>query len=366
MSSIKDVAREAGVSTATVSHVINKTRFVSEEVRARVLEAVGRCGYYPNAHARSLASGRTHILGLVVSDISNPFFPELVKSIEAAAFERGYDVMLSNTNYDPERTSNYVRRFIERKLSGVVIMTSELDMALIDELARREVSVVFLDLGQPGVHMSNLRVNYEAGIEEAIGHLVSLGHAEISFIGGPAHLRSAARRHEAFCNSMRRHLPGARAAVHRGDFRLEGGRRAACEMLADREMPTAVVAANDMMALGAMVEFRAAGLSIPRDISVVGFDDIAFAALAEPRLTTVCLPRMELGRRAVEALMMTIEHPDQRGVEINIPTYLVIRGSTAPAPSTAPDAGRRAGEVRGMAKRKAEGRRESVGRGGTR
>jgi len=379
MSSIKDVAREAGVSTATVSHVINKTRFVSEEVRARVLEAVGRCGYYPNAHARSLASGRTHILGLVVSDISNPFFPELVKSIEAAAFERGYDVMLSNTNYDPERTSNYVRRFIERKLSGVVIMTSELDTALIDELARREVSVVFLDLGQPGVHMSNLRVNYEAGIEEAIGHLVSLGHAEISFIGGPAHLRSAARRHEAFCNSMRRHLPGARAAVHRGDFRLEGGRRAACEMLADREMPTAVVAANDMMALGAMVEFRAAGLSIPRDISVVGFDDIAFAALAEPRLTTVCLPRMELGRRAVEALMMTIEHPDQRGVEINIPTYLVIRGSTAPAPSTAPDAHsarrgagaggssgedeQRAGDVRGKARRKAGGRRESAGKG---
>src|SRR5215218_2020985 len=185
MSSIKDVAREAGVSTATVSHVINSTRFVSEEVRARVLAAVEKCGYYPNAHARSLASGRSHVLGLVVSDISNPFFPELVKSIESAAFERGYDVMLSNTNYD-----------IERKLAGVVVMTSELDAELIGELAKREVSVVFLDLGEPGVHMSNLRVNYEAGIEEAISHLVSLGHTEISFIGGPAHLRSAARRRE--------------------------------------------------------------------------------------------------------------------------------------------------------------------------
>ena len=331
MSGIKDVAREAGVSTATVSHVVNKTRFVSEEVRARVLEAVERCGYYPNAHARSLASGRTHILGLVVSDISNPFFPELVKSIEAAAFERGYDVMLSNTNYDPERTSNYVRRFIERKLTGVVVMTSELDAALLDELARREVSVVFLDLGQPGVHMSNLRVNYESGIEEAISHLVSLGHEEISFIGGPAHLRSAARRHEAFVGSMRRHLPRARAEVYRGDFKLEGGRRAACEMLAARERPTAVVAANDMMALGAMVEFHAAGLSIPRDISVVGFDDIAFAVLAEPQLTTVCLPRVELGYRAVEALMTNVEHPERRGIQVNIPTYLITRASTARA-----------------------------------
>jgi DNA-binding LacI/PurR family transcriptional regulator len=331
MSSIKDVAREADVSTATVSHVINSTRFVSDEVRARVLAAVEKCGYYPNAHARSLASGRSHVIGLVVSDISNPFFPELVKSIETAAFERGYDVMLSNTNYDPERTSHYIRRFIERKLAGVVVMTSELDAELIGELAKREVSVVFLDLGEPGVHMSNLRVNYEAGIEEAISHLVSLGHTEISFIGGPAHLRSAARRREAFVASMRRHLPEARAEVFRGDFKLEGGRRAACEMLDSHERPTAVVAANDMMALGAMVEFRAAGLQIPRDVSIVGFDDIAFATLCEPPLTTVCLPRMELGRRAVEALMTVIDRPDQQGVEINIPTYLITRGSTAAA-----------------------------------
>ncbi|HYY97896.1 MAG TPA: LacI family DNA-binding transcriptional regulator [Pyrinomonadaceae bacterium] len=363
MSSIKDVAREAGVSTATVSHVINSTRFVSDEVRARVLAAVERCGYYPNAHARSLASGRSHVLGLVVSDISNPFFPELVKSIETAAFERGYDVMLSNTNYDPERTSHYIRRFIERKLAGVVVMTSELDAELIGELAKREVSVVFLDLGEPGVHMSNLRVNYESGIEEAISHLVSLGHTEISFIGGPSHLRSAARRREAFLHSMKRHLPEARAEVYRGDFKLEGGRRAACEMLDSRERPTAVVAANDMMALGAMVEFRAAGLHIPRDVSIVGFDDIAFATLCEPPLTTVCLPRMELGRRAVEALMSAIERPDQRGVEINIPTYLVTRGSTAAARPPDAEQARRAADSKNGSEGRAAVRRKGA-RGG--
>jgi DNA-binding LacI/PurR family transcriptional regulator len=331
MSSIKDVAREAGVSTATVSHVINNTRFVSEEVRARVLGAVEHCGYYPNAHARSLASGRSQTFGLVVSDLSNPFFPELVKSIEAAAFERGFDVMLSNTNYDPDRTSHYIRRFIERKVAGVVVMTSELDTALVGELASRDVSVVFLDLGKPGVHMSNLTVNYEAGIEEAIGHLVSLGHSEIAFVSGPEHLRSAARRLEAFRASMRRHLPGARLRFYPGDFKLEGGRRAAAEILAGRERPTAVLAANDLMALGVMVELRSAGLEIPRDVSVVGFDDIAFAALAEPPLTTICLPRVELGRRAVEALMTNVEHPERRGVQVNIPTYLITRASTGPA-----------------------------------
>ncbi|HEV2764541.1 MAG TPA: LacI family DNA-binding transcriptional regulator [Pyrinomonadaceae bacterium] len=331
MSSMRDVAREAGVSTATVSHVINNTRYVSDEVRARVLGAIERCDYYPNAHARSLASGRSQTLGLLVSDISNPFFPELVKSIESAAFERGYDLVLSNTNYEPERTSHYVRRFIERKAAGVLVMTSELDASLLSELARREVSVVFLDLGEPGAHMNNLRVDYQTGIEEAVRHLASLGHADITFVSGPEHLRSAERRLEAFRNALGLHLPRARGPVCRSDFRLEGGRAAAREMLRSGEPPTAVLAANDLMALGAMAEFHAAGLDIPDDISVVGFDDIAFAELAEPQLTTVCLPRVELGRRAVEALMMTVEHPDTRGVEFNIPTHLVVRGSTARA-----------------------------------
>ncbi|HKQ99028.1 MAG TPA: LacI family DNA-binding transcriptional regulator [Pyrinomonadaceae bacterium] len=328
---IKDVAREAGVSTATVSHVINNTRFVSEEVRARVLEAIERCDYYPNAQARSLASGRSHTLGLLVSDLVNPFFPELVKSIETAAFERGYDVVLANTNYEAERTSNYVRRIIERKVAGVALMTSELDTALIDELARRDVCVVFLDLGSAGPHMSNLVVNYAVGIKEAIQHLVSLGHRKLAYISGPVRLRSAAKRREAFKACVTHMLPGTSPAIYDGDFKIEGGRRAASEMLRRGRLPSAVMAANDMMALGAMQEFRAAGLRIPHDISIVGFDDIAFASLTDPPLTTICLPRMELGRRAVEALMTTIEHPDRQGVEIQIPTYLIIRGSTAPA-----------------------------------
>src|SRR3712207_769264 len=216
MSSIRDVARMAGVSTATVSHVVNKTRFVSEEVRAAVLEAVERCGYYPNAHARSLASGRSQTLGLLISDISNPFFPELVKSIEDAAFERGYDVVLSNTNYDPERTSRYVRRLIGRKVAGVALMTSELDAALITEMARREVAVVFLDLGRPGPHMSNLCVDYEAVIEEAIRHLAELGHRRIAFVGGPEHLRSAGKRLEAFGASVARLLSDGPPRIFRG------------------------------------------------------------------------------------------------------------------------------------------------------
>jgi LacI family transcriptional regulator len=330
---IKDVAREAGVSTATVSHVINNSRYVTETTREKVLSAIEKCNYYPNAHARSLASGRSHMLGVLVSDIANPFFPELVKSIEAAAFERGYDLILLNTNYDAERTSGYIKRLIQRKVAGVALMTSEMDAALIDELARCHVSVVFLDAGSTGECMSNLLVNYESGIDEAVGHLVSLGHQSIAYIGGPHRLRSAIKRLEAFQSGIARHLPqdAPAAPVYEGDFRLEGGRRAAREMLSAGDLPTAVIVANDMMALGVMQECRASGVRIPLDLSIIGFDDIAFAELTDPPLSTVCLPRTELGRRAVEALMMTIEGADRQGLEIHIQTYLVIRGSTAKA-----------------------------------
>ncbi len=334
MSSITEVAREARVSTATVSHVINNTRYVSEEVRARVMLAIEQCRYYPNAHARSLASGRSKVIGLVISDIANPFFPELVKAIEEAAFERGYDIFLSNTNYDPERTSHYVQRFIERKVAGVAVMTSEMKKELIDELSHRKVPVVFLDVGEAGMQMSNLRVDYEEGIEQAILHLVALGHRRIAYISGKVDIRSSRRRLEAFQKTMRQLFPDVPELIFYGNFKIEGGQRAANEILATGvdNLPTAVIAANDLTAIGAISQFESAGLNVPRDISVVGFDDIDFAALTRPALTTISLPRNELGRRAVEMLIRILENPEERGVEIRIPTNLVIRQSTAPAP----------------------------------
>lgn len=326
---IKDIARAASVSTATVSNVINNTRHVSDVTRARVLEAIARHSYYPNEHARSLARGRSTTLGLIVSDISNPFFPELVKSIEMAAFERGYDVMLANTNYDAGRTSNYVRRFIERKVAGVALMTSELDASLLDELTSRHVSVVFLDIGHAHEHMSNIVVNYGQGIGEAVRHLCELDHRRIAFIGGPSRLRSARKRLQAFRSSLADCLHGVESLIYEGDFQLEGGRLAARRMLQENEgkLPTAVIVANDMMALGVMRECREAGLNIPQDISIIGFDDIAFAALTDPPLTTVRLPRDELGTHVVAALI----DPLERNAEPHVETHLVVRNSTARA-----------------------------------
>ncbi len=328
---IKDVAREAGVSTATVSHVINETKFVTDVTRQKVREAIEKLNFYPNANARSLASGRSNIIGLLVSDITNPFFPELVKSIETAAFERGYNIILFNTNYDAERAADYVRRLIELKVAGVALMTAELDPNLVNELEKRQVRAVFNDLGVVGEFTSNIVLDYSSGIEEAVRHLVSLGHTRIAHISGSSRIRSGNIRREAFIEAMNKFLPETDdSLIFEGDFRFESGRMAATKILELEEIPTAVVVANDMMALGAMAEFKAGGLRVPEDISIVGFDDIAFASLCEPPLTTVCSPRVEMGRRAIEALMMTIEKNGQTGTEIKIPTYLIVRKSTAP------------------------------------
>jgi DNA-binding LacI/PurR family transcriptional regulator len=178
--------------------------------------------------------------------------------------------------------------------------------------------------------MSNVVIDYAVGMDEAVSHLAALGHRHIVHVAGPSRLDATNVRRDAFLESVARHIPNAKTAVYEGDFKFEGGRRAAVEILSERELPTAIVTANDMMAFGVMKELHKAGLSIPHDVSLVGFDDIAFAELTEPPLTTVCLSRVELGRRTVEALIKDIDHPRELGREVRIPTYLIKRGSTAP------------------------------------
>jgi DNA-binding LacI/PurR family transcriptional regulator len=328
---IKDIAREAGVSTATVSHVINGTKYVADTTRKRVETAIAKFNYHPNAHAQMLALGRSKMIGLLVSDIANPFFPEIIKSIEAAVFASGYHLILLNTNYEADRAVEYVRRLIQMKVAGIILMIAEFDDTLIAEVKRKKTSIVFHDLGIVGEKMSNIILDYAVGIEEAVQHLVSLGHRNIVHIAGSHEIHSARVRRQAFIDAMKRNLPKEpKPKIYEGDFRFEGGRRAASQVLADKDLPTAVVVANDLMALGAIQEFKAAGLHIPKDISVIGFDDISFATLSEPALTTVCSPRVEIGRRAFEALMLTVDKPHKLGVEIRIPTYLIKRESTAP------------------------------------
>src|SRR5689334_16457407 len=181
---IKDIAHEAGVSTATVSHVINGTKYVADETRKRVEAAIAKFDYHPNAHAQMLALGRSKMIGLLVSDISNPFFPEIIKSIEAAVFAAGYNLILLNTNYEPERAIDYVRRLVQMKVAGIILMIAEFDQALVDEVEKKKISVVFHDLGVVGEKMSNIILDYAVGIDQAVKHLVDLGHTDIVHIAG--------------------------------------------------------------------------------------------------------------------------------------------------------------------------------------
>lgn len=334
---IKDVATLARVSTATVSHVINNTRFVSDGTKRRVLRAIENAGYAPNIHARNLASGQTRTLGLIISDITNPFFPDLVKSIQEKALELGYDVVVLNTNYESERDAPYVQRLLELRVRGVMILTTEMDLSVISRLSSQKIMVVFLDIGKVGPHTSNIRVNYEKGVHQAVEHLLELGHRQIAFVSGPVHFKSAEMRRRAFLGSMKKYRASLHTepVIYEGDFKLESGERAAKEFLALKSRPTAIIAANDLMAVGAVRELRRAGLRIPKDISVIGCDDIWLARLSDPPLTTIMIPRAEIGIAAVEAVLLKNSAKANAGREIRINTQLLVRESTGAAPAGA-------------------------------
>lgn len=329
---MEDVAERAKVSVATVSHVVNKTRYVAPETRDRVLKAIQDLNYYKDAHARRLAIGQSDFFGLIVSDIENPFFPELIKSFESAALDRGFDLMLSNTNYDPRRTQQAVRKMIENKVRGVAVMTSEFNPALTAELTANRVAVVILDQGDMQPYTSCIRVNYSEGIHEAIQHLVDLGHREIAFIAGPQSLRSAVTRRKAAADALRKHEVEA-APIIEANHRAEGGISAVETLLKSGRFPTAILCSNDLMAIGAMSAIQEAGLRVPEDVSVVGFDDIYFARLARPPLTTVNLPRERVGALAFQALQRIVRSKNSMGAEYSVDTQLVVRKSTGPAPA---------------------------------
>lgn len=328
---IKAVAAKAGVSIATVSRTINGHTSVTPETAARVLRAIQAVGYYPNRQARTLVSGRSHTFGLIISDIVNPFFPELVKSFEHTALAHKYDVAVVNTGYDSHRLRSAVERMLERRVDAVAVMTSEFDKRLIGELSRRGVPMVFLDVGMVQARISNILVDYENGIREAVQHLYALGHRRIGFISGPLRLKSAKMRQKAMEKCLREcGLRPNPNLVREANHRVDGGQHAMESLLKQKEQPTAVIGSNDLTAIGAMRAAVAAGFEVPGDISVIGFDDIELCEFTHPQLTTVRLSREELGRSACNALLHAVEGKDAHGHEFGVSTRLVLRNSTAP------------------------------------
>jgi LacI family transcriptional regulator len=329
---IREIAKRAKVSTATVSRTINRIPTVDPRVAKRVWKVIEESGYRPNIQARALVSGRSHILGLVVSEIINPFFPEIVQAFENIAVEHGYEILLVSTVHDPKRMDLSVRRMTGRRVDGVAVMTFGMEDLLLEDRELSNVPLVFVDVGPKRPRVSNIRINYLNGIRQAVQHLAALRHEQIAFISGPLALKSAKSRRSAFEKAMREiGLEVAKGLVVEGDHTLEGGVRAMQSLLSLPKRPTAVVCSNDMTALGVMHKCYEDGLHIPRDLSLVGFDDIRLAQFVLPPLTTVRMSQSELARIAFHALLTELERetPSEHGTEYVLETSLVLRDSTA-------------------------------------
>lgn len=325
---MREVAKKAGVSLATVSRVLNNTQYIAEETRQRVLETVREFNYFKNVHARRLATGRSDLFGLVISEIANPYFPEIIRGYQAMAWNRGFDVLICNTEYDRERTKAVIRKLRESDVRGVAIVTSSVDKSMTSELTAAGIPVVLCNSEPASKLVGNISIKYEHGLKKAIEHVVELGHRRSAVIAGPADNRTAVTIKDALVSGLtaRGMKP---VCVLESDYRVDAGASAVREILSRREIPTVLFCGNDLIAMGAMSALEEAGARVPEDVSVIGIDDIFFAYLARPPLTTISVPREQLGIKAFEALDRMLKLKRQKGSNYVLETDLVVRKSTA-------------------------------------
>jgi DNA-binding LacI/PurR family transcriptional regulator len=326
---ILSVARHAGVSTATVSRVLNSSDKVKEATAARVRASIHELQYVRNTSARSLRSGKTNVYGLIVSDIRNPFFPDLIEHFESLATDHGIDVTFANTGYSEERLLAGIIRLLERNVDGIAVLTSEVSQTAIDKLHESKIPVVFLNQPQVGAEFRNITIDYVQGFSDAVEHLRMLGHRKIGFVAGPPVLSSAVRRREAFLTALNaRKLPMEREWLLEGDHKTTGGQFAAEHIFSMQNRPTAVVCSNDMTAIGMLQTAHRLGRNIPGDLSLVGFDDLFLSEIVHPPLTTLHLSRQEIATRAFYALHAGAASTGRARSTVIQPT-LVVRASTA-------------------------------------
>jgi len=343
VSTIKDVAALAGVSFTTVSHVLNDTRPVSADARRRVLAAVEEIGYLPSAVARSLRKSETKIVGVLVPNVNNPFFAELVVGVEECCRLAGYSVFLCNSDNDPKRQQQYMRTLLEKRIDGLLLSSAGDAAALARIFKLATVPSVTVDRLVPGARADRVSVNNADGAYKAVKHLIDLGHRRIACISGPAEFEVTGERVEGWRRAqLEAGITPDESLLVESDFSSAGGYEAARSLLrgpafaAGAGAMTALFASNDMMALGALRAAAEAGLKVPQQLSIVGFDDVELSGFVYPALTTVGCSIKELGREAARVLIDRIENPAAPLKDVLLTPRLVLRESTAaPAPRTA-------------------------------
>lgn len=334
---IADVARRAGVSTATVSRVLSGVGRARPETHARVVAAAQELEFRPSDVARSLKRRSTLTLGLIVTDIENPYFPQLVRAVEDAANAEGYAILLCNADEDPEREASYLDFLVDRRVDGMIVAASTIGTQQQAWLASPPLPVVLVNTNAPNVDLPSVASDNRGGGRAAARHLLDLGHRRFGYLMPPprnldAPERLAGVRDELAAAGL--DPDGPSLAIGSGAPGVSGGETAMLQLLAGTPPPTAVIAYNDLMAIGAMRAIRRAGLRVPVDVSLVGFDDVAFAAYAEPSLTTLRQETAEMGRWAVATLTEQLAvGKTASGLRLVLPVHLEIRASTGPPPA---------------------------------
>lgn len=331
---IVDVAARAGVSTATVSRVLSGSAAARPATRERVLAAARDLAYRPSGVARALQRSQTRTIGLLITDIENPFYPQIVRAAEDEAHARGLGLLLCNAADDPGRELAYLDLLLDRRIDGLIVASARAIRRHARQLADVDMPVVLVNAATRAGGLSGITADHRRGALMAAEHLLALGHRRIGLVTAPANRAAAARLRRAGVADALRAAgmdPGS-LLVAEGDERIAGGITATSELLATRQRPTAIVCYNDLTAIGALQAVRAAGLRVPEDVSVVGFDDIELATWTDPGLTTIRQPTDEMARWAVGRLAATL-----RGITIDdasqviLEPSLIVRGSTGPS-----------------------------------
>jgi LacI family transcriptional regulator len=333
MATMNDVARAAGVSIATVSRALsNQGVGVSPELRERVLAAVAELDYHPNHLPRNMRARSSRTIGLVISDIDNPFFTAIARGAEDVAHRRGYTMVLSNTDEDAAREEIALQTMAAERAAGVVVASTGLHSDGVRRLISTGIPVVALDRRIAGAHVDTVVVDNETASYEAVRHLATLGHRHVAMVGGPGKVSAIREREAGYERAVRDHglEPGR---LRHGDLREAGGRRTTLALLDESPCPTAIFSVNNMSTIGVLHAMRERGLRAPDDVSVFGFDDIPTGDLLDPPLSVVRQPTYQLGARAAELLLRRVAEPDAPVQEVVLAASLVLRPSTGPPPN---------------------------------
>ena len=330
MATMKDIAKLAGVSTSTVSHVINKTRFVSEEISERVNNAAKELNYYaPSALARSLKVNRTKTIGMLVTTSTNPFFGEVVKGVERSCYQKGYSLILCNTEGDNERMRESINTLLQKRVDGLILMCSSLEGERIDVFERYpDIPVVVMDWGPMLFTSDKIQDNSLRGGYLAAKYLIDCGHKEVGCITGPLIKHQAQMRYEGYKRAMlEAELEFNANWIVESDFECEGGYQAFKKMVERGPLPSSIFVSNDMMAMGVINAANELGIQIPEQLSIIGYDDIHIAKFMSPSLTTIHQPKYRLGQAAVETLLRKLDEKSDEAQVVQLEPTLVERKS---------------------------------------